>query len=70
MKGGQNFRELQAKKQKEEEEVWVKPQPCLICGKVIGGAYAHHGHGWTCSKSCMLQEDAKPRYPGHEAPLD
>lgn len=53
MKGGQNFRDLQDKKKKVEEEQWVKPQPCVICGKVIPGAYGHHGDaGWTCSASC------------------
>ena len=41
MKGGQNLRELQQKK--TEGEPWVKPQPCVICGKVIPGAYGHHG---------------------------
>lgn len=62
MKGGQNLRDLQAKK--KEEDGWVVPQNCIICNKRIGGAYANHGEaGWTCSATCMRQQDAKPRYP-------
>ncbi len=64
MKGGQNLAVL--KQRKEEEEGWVRPQPCCICGKMIGGAYANHGDaGWTCGIECMEAQDAKPRYPGH-----
>lgn len=64
MKGGQNLATLQQRK--KEEEGWVKPQPCVICGKVIGGAYANHGEaGWTCSSVCMKVQDAKPLYPNH-----
>lgn len=45
MKGGQNLAVLQQRK--KEEEGWVKPQPCCICHKMIGGAYANHGDaGW------------------------
>lgn len=66
MKGGQNLRDLQQKKL--EDEQYVKPQPCIICKKVIGGAYANHGDaGWTCSATCMKTQDAKPKYPGHLA---
>jgi hypothetical protein len=68
MKGGQSLNHLQQKKQEKEDELWVKPQPCVICKKVIGGAYANHGDaGWTCSATCMKAQDAKPKYPGHEA---
>lgn len=64
MKGGQNLATL--KQKKEEEDGWVKPQPCVQCGKVIGGAYANHGEaGWTCSKACMKAQDEKPLYPNH-----
>lgn len=64
MKGGQNLRELQAKK---EEEAWVKPQACIVCQKVIGGAYAQHSDGWTCSSKCMKVRDTEDRFPGHSA---
>jgi hypothetical protein len=37
---------------KKDEEVWVKPQPCLICKKVIKGAYGMWEAGWSCSKHC------------------
>lgn len=57
MKGGQNLRDLQAKA--KESEPWVKPQPCVMCGKVIAGAYGHHGdNGWTCSALCERNYDA------------
>ncbi len=66
MKGGQNLRDLQAKK--AIEDGWVAKQPCIICKKVIGGAYANHGDaGWTCSAACMKVQDAKPKYPDHTA---
>ena len=68
MKGGQNLRDMQQKKKDQEETQWVASQPCVICKKVIGGAYANHGDaGWTCSATCMKAQDAKPKYPGHEA---
>jgi len=63
MKGGQNLRDLQATKKQQEDERWVKPQPCLICGKIIEGAYAQHRDGWTCCRKCMLEQDKKPLYP-------
>lgn len=65
MKGGTNLRLLQSERAEKEEKEWVKPQPCLICGTVMPGAYAHHGYGWTCSNACMRKEDAKPKYQGH-----
>lgn len=66
MKGGQNLRTLQAERAKKEEEVWVRPQPCIICGKVLSGAYGNWGNvGWTCSAQCERVQAAKPRYPGH-----
>lgn len=64
MKGGQNFRDLQ---QKKEEEAWVKPQACIVCQKTIGGAYAQHSDGWTCSSKCMKVRDTEDRFPGHSA---
>jgi len=63
MKGGQNLAHLQQKK--KEEEAWVKPQPCCICGKVIQGAYGFHEDGWTCSSFCEKEYDRRPIYPGH-----
>ena len=65
MKGGQSLNHLQQKRKEKEEEQWVKPQPCLICGKTIEGAYAQHPDGWTCCNKCMKVQDAKPKYPGH-----
>ena len=65
MKNGQNLRELQQKKQEKEDAQWVKPQPCLICGKVIEGAYAQHPDGWTCCSKCMREQDKRPKYPDH-----
>ena len=57
MKGGQNLRELQAKKQSEEG--WVASQPCHICKKVLKGAYGHTtlncGTVWSCSGVCELE---------------
>lgn len=54
MKGGQNLRELQQKR--EEAEGWVKPQPCHICKKMLKGAYGHTtllcGLIWSCSGAC------------------
>jgi hypothetical protein len=64
MKNSHNLAELQQRR--NEEEGWVKPQPCVQCGKLIGGAYANHGDaGWTCSDTCMKVQDSQPRYPGH-----
>ena len=57
MKGGQNLRELQQKK--EESDGWVKPQPCHICNKMLKGAYGHTtlvvGTIWSCSGECEKQ---------------
>ncbi len=68
MKGGQNLRLVQEQRKEKEEAQWVAPQPCVICKKVIPGAYANHGDaGWTCSGPCMREQDKKPKYPGHTA---
>ena len=41
---------------KKDEEVWVRARECLICKKVIGGAYGHTLIGteyeWSCSAKC------------------
>lgn len=54
MKGGVNLRELQ--QQKKEQEGWVVPRPCHVCGKVIPGAYGQTnlqmGVVWSCSSIC------------------
>ena len=63
MKGGQNLATLQQRK--KEEDGWVRPQPCCICGKVIPGAYGNHEDGWTCSKACEQVYNQRPKYVGH-----
>lgn len=65
MKGGQNLRDLQSKKQEKEDAQWVKPQPCIICQKVVCGYYGSWEEGWTCNSACEKVQAAKPRYPGH-----
>jgi len=53
-------------KKKKEEEVKLDLKPCLNCGKAIGeGYYARYEQGGVCGKSCMLEQDKKPKYPGH-----
>ena len=49
MKG---FNLAERQQQAKDAEGWVKSQPCIVCGKVIGGAYGAWSRGWTCSKSC------------------
>lgn len=65
MKGGVNLRVVQQERQRKEEEDWVRPQPCIICNRVLKGAYGHHHDGWTCSGSCEKTYDLRPKYPGH-----
>lgn len=50
MKNAIKLHEFQA--QKKAEEPWVKPRPCMICGKTIPGAYGMWEDGWSCSKKC------------------
>jgi len=50
MKNSFNLAERQ--QQVKEAEGWVKPQPCMVCGKVIPGAYGMWQAGWTCSLYC------------------
>lgn len=61
MKGGQNLRELQQRK--EEAEGWVKPKPCIVCQKVIAGAYGRDSEdNWTCNSQCERSyRDSLPR---------
>ena len=56
MKGGQNLRDLQQKK--DDAEGWVKPQPCMVCAKVVVGAYGMWANGWTCSLKCEEKYNA------------
>lgn len=51
--------------EKKSTEAWVKPQPCLICKKVIGGYFGSWEDGWTCCGACEKVQAAKPRYPDH-----
>ena len=52
--------EMQQEAREADDECWVKPQACMVCGKVVKGAYGmwnldHHGGvgvGWTCSAAC------------------
>lgn len=40
---------------KEPTDVWVKPQPCHVCSKVVPGAYGHttlQEVVWSCSAVC------------------
>lgn len=54
------------KAKKKEEEVKLDLKPCLNCGKAIGeGYYASYEKGGVCNKTCMLEQDKKPKYPGH-----
>ena len=39
---------------------------CMTCYKPIEGFYARFGNTGTCSRMCMLVENKKPKYPGHE----
>lgn len=61
---------MQQKRQEKEDELWVKPQPCHICKKVIPGAYGHTtlsvGVVWSCSKSCEQQVQQLKQGERHE----
>jgi len=52
MKGSFKLQDVQQQKKQAEEEVWVKPKNCLVCNKLIAGAYGAWEHGWTCSGHC------------------
>ncbi len=51
-----NLNEAQQHQREADELVWVKPEPCHICGKILKGAYGHTtldcGTIWSCSKDC------------------
>ena len=40
---------------------------CMICDKSIGGFYTRFGNGGVCNKTCMQEQDKKPRYTNDEA---
>lgn len=53
-------------KKKEQVEIKLDLRPCLMCNKQItDGYYARYGESGTCSKKCMIEQDKKPKYPGH-----
>jgi hypothetical protein len=65
MKGGQNLRDLQAKK-KQAEENSLPPCTCMICGKQVEGYYARFGDEGVCDNVCMRVQAQKPRFPNYE----
>ena len=46
------FNLAEAQQKATETESWVKPQNCMVCEKLIPGAYGRWAIGWTCSKHC------------------
>jgi hypothetical protein len=40
------------KAERDKLEGWVKPQPCMVCGKTVPGAYGMWAKGWTCRLKC------------------
>ena len=62
MKGGQNLREMQAKRM---EENILPTCACMVCGKPIEGYYARYGDKGVCSGACMRVQAKKPLFPGH-----
>lgn len=67
MKGGQNFRDLQAKKEKAVEERWLPQLFCMVCTKEIEGYYARYGNTGVCGRACMTHQETLDRFPGHSA---
>lgn len=57
MKGSFKLHEAQEKKKAEEPE--LERQPCVICNKMLAGAYGRFnsddGELWSCSKTCDQQ---------------
>lgn len=54
------------KSERKEQVVQLEFQPCIHCGKKIGdGYYARYNSSGVCSKKCMIEQDKKPKYPGH-----
>jgi hypothetical protein len=71
MKGGQSLNHLQQQKREAEDAVWVKPQPCVICDKMLKGAYGHTVLDrvvWSCSATCEIevQNLRKVYYASHQ----
>lgn len=48
-----SFKLQEAQQQAKEAEAWVRPKPCVICQKMLKGAYGRHmvddKEVWTCS---------------------
>lgn len=65
MKGGQNLRDLQAKKQKAVEEMWIKQPVCIVCKRNCEGYYARYGESGVCGSACMRIQAKVYAYPGH-----
>ena len=38
---------------------------CMVCQKSCEGWYSQHEGGGTCSKTCMIEQDKKPKYGEH-----
>jgi len=56
MKGSQNLHQLQQHKKEKDDALWVIPKGCLICNKIMPGAYGHTTIDevvhWSCSAVC------------------
>ncbi len=71
MKGAVSLNHLQQKKREAEIDAWVLPKPCIVCQKVIAGAYGRDSEdNWTCNSDCersyraaLLQTKAEPAQP-------
>jgi hypothetical protein len=47
-----SFKLAEVQQQKKDSAPWVTPQPCMVCQKVVAGAYGNWQQGWTCSLKC------------------
>ena len=65
MKGGQNLHDLQQKKKKAVEEMWIHQPICCICKRKCEGYHGRWGDTGTCDATCEAVQTAKPKYPGH-----
>jgi len=64
VKNNQNLRDLQAKKNKADEERWIHQPICCVCGKECEGYHGRWGDSGTCDSACEKVQAAKPRWPG------
>lgn len=54
------------RKRVAQEEVTLVLKPCCVCNKTInGGYYGHWYDGGTCSESCEVVQEAKPKNYGY-----